>query len=322
MVSQKKNFYLKLIRFLLKSAIILFILLNIIAAFHAYKFTHFYNQGQAVIKKPEQQGVWDKTKSILFGLDFTKSKITGRPAAPYETVKLKTQSGLNLEGWHIKSDSAKGTVLMFHGHGSSKSKILHEADYFLSLGYNTFLLDFRAHGNSDGNTCTIGMNETEDVKLAYDYIQQTGEKNMVFWGISMGAATITRAVHEYKLQPLKIILEMPFGSLEQAVEGRVRMMGLPEEPTSTLLTFWGGAERGFWAFNYVPCNYAKDISCPVLLQWGRHDRRVTQKEIDCIYSNISSDKRLAVYEYASHQSLCDKEPEKWRKEVKSFLAGE
>ena len=41
------------------------------------------------------------------------------------------------------------------------------------------LVDFRAHGNSDGNTCTIGYDESEDVKLAYDYISNKGEKNIV-----------------------------------------------------------------------------------------------------------------------------------------------
>ncbi len=70
----------------------------------------------------------------------------------------------------------------------------------------------------------------------------------MLWGISLGAATITRAVYEYDCKPEKIILELPFGSIEQAVQARLRMMHLPEEPLATLLTFWGGIENGFWAF--------------------------------------------------------------------------
>lgn len=70
------------------------------------------------------------------------------------------------------------------------------------------------------------------------------------------------------MQPSKIILEMPFGSLNNAVKGRVRTMGLPEQPISTLLCFWGGAEQGFWAFNHNPYEYAQKITCPTLLQWG------------------------------------------------------
>lgn len=310
----------KLFRILLKTILALFILFNIIAAFHAYKFTHYYNIGEVEIKRPEEQTGWDKTKSILFGINFVKSKNLVTPDSAFEVVKLNTGDDLQLEGWYLKKDLAKGTVIMIHGHGSSKSKILHEAYYMQSLGYNILLMDLRAHGGSDGNTCTIGMDEAEDIKLAYDFINSKGEKNIVLWGISLGAATITHSISEYKIQPKKIILEMPFGSLLQAVKGRMKIMGLPPQPTSSLLTFWGGVEHGFWAFNLNPCDYAKNISCPVLLEWGAKDPRVTKEEIDCIYQNLySSKKKLAIYETAKHESLCDKEPEKWRAEIKSFL---
>lgn len=310
----------KLFRILLKTVLVLFILLNIIVAFHAYKFTHFYNDGEVEVKKPEEQTTWDKTKSILFGIDFVKSRNLVAPDNAYEVVKLKTGDDLQLEGWYLKKDSAIGTVIMFHGHGSSKSKILHEASFMESLGYNIMLMDFRGHGGSDGNTCTIGMDEAEDVKLTYDFIGSKGEKNIILWGISLGAATITHSISEYKLQPSKVILEMPFGSLLQAVKGRMKIMGLPPQPASSLLTFWGGVEHGFWAFNLNPCDYVKTISCPVLLEWGAKDARVTKEEIDCIYHNLHSvQKKLAVYQTAKHESLCDKEPEKWKAEIKSFL---
>ena len=83
-------------------------------------------------------------------------------------------------------------------------------------------MDFRAHGNSGGNTCTIGYRETEDVKLAYNFIEDKGEKNIVLWGISMGAATVARAIDEDHLQPSKVILEMPFATMENAVEGQLK----------------------------------------------------------------------------------------------------
>jgi uncharacterized protein len=311
----------KFLRFLFRFFLIVFILFNIITAFHAYKFTHFYNEGEITIKKPEEMSGWDKAKTMFFGINAVKSKNLTAPDTTYEVVKLNTSDNIQIEGWYLKIDSAKGTVILFHGHGGSKSKLLDEAYYFNFLGYNTLLMDFRAHGGSGGNTCTIGMDEAEDVKLAYDFIQSKQEKNIVLWGTSLGAATITHAISKFKLQPAKVILEMPFGSLLQAVKGRVKMMGLPQQPISSMLTFWGGVERGFWAFNLEPCEYAKDIHCPVLLQWGAKDPRVTRQETDCIYKNIASEsKKLVVYETAAHQSLCDKEPEKWRKEIKLFLA--
>jgi uncharacterized protein len=188
------------------------------------------------------------------------------------------------------------------------------------MGYNTLLLDFRAHGNSEGNTCTIGNYETEDVKLAYEYIKTKAEKNIVLWGISMGASTITKAIHDLHLQPQKVILEMPFGTIEDAVKGRLKIMGLPAQPFATLLTFWGGAEHGFWAFSMKPQEYVKKIHCPVLLQWGKNDPRVSRSEQDILFRNTASnDKKFVLYENTGHESICKSEPVKWNAEVSAFL---
>lgn len=311
---------MQFLRRVLRIIFLLFFLLNIVAAFHAYKFTHFYPEKEITVKKPEEMNGWDKTKAMLVGINYAKSKNTIAPDSAVETIRFKTSDGLLIESWHYPITQAKGTVLLFHGHGSSKSKILQEANGFQSLGYSTLLVDFRAHGGSDGKTCTIGYKESEEVKLAFDYIKETGEKNIILWGISMGAAAITSAVHQYKIKPQKVILEMPFGKLKQAVEGRLRVMGLPNEPFSTLLTFWGGAEQGFWAFNFNPDEYAKDFTCPVLLQWGALDPRVSKTETTSIFNKIPGTlKKLVVYENAKHESLYKNDGLKWRKEVSEFL---
>ncbi len=301
-----------------KLLVLLFISLNIITAFHAYKFTHFYDANEITVKQ-HKSGL-DITKEILFGINAPKKVNTIVADSSFETVYLTTKDNLKLQGWYLKTDSAaKGTVLMFHGHGSSKSAIFLESQEFRKMGYNTFLIDFRAHGSSGGNTTTIGYFEAEDVLLAYDFVKNKGEKNIVLWGISMGAATITKAISDYGIQPSKIILEMPYGSILQAAEGRIKMMHLPPEPLAMLIGFWGSVENGFWVFNMKPTEFAKKIDCPVLLQWGKNDPRVTEAEIDLIYANITAPKKLVVFETAAHESLCKKENDKWMKEVQSFL---
>lgn len=307
-------------KILLRGIIILFVLLNVIVAFHAYKFTHFYNVGEVTIKKIEEKTGWDRTKEILFGINAVKQQNNNASDSTYKTITLTTKDSIKLEGWYIPADSAKGTVCMFHGHGGKKSGTNDEAAIFHKLGYNTFQLDFRAHGNSGGNTCTIGYDESEDVKLAYDFIKNKGEKNIVLWGISMGASTITKAVKDYQLAPEKIILEMPFGTIEDAAAGRLKLMGLPAQPLATLITFWGGTEHGFWAFGMKPQEYAASIKCPVLLQWGRNDPRVSKSEEDILFSNIpNANKKFVIYETAGHESLCKKETQKWQAEIAAFL---
>ncbi len=309
----------KFLRFLLKTVLILFVLINIITAFHAYKFTHIYERDEAVIKSSNEKTTWDKTNDILFGAKAVKLQ-NPVPDSSIETITLTTKDSIKLDAWHSKTiAAAKGTVILFHGHLSKKGSVMDEADAFRKLGYHTLLVDFRAHGSSGGNSCTIGYNESEDVKLAYDYIKNKGENNIVLWGISMGAAAITKAMNDYSLQPSKLILEMPFATIAQAAEGRIKMMGLPGQPLATLVLFWGSVEQGFWAYNMKPADFAKKIKVPVLLQWGRQDPRVMQEETDLIYKNLSGKKQLVVYETAGHQSLCDKEHDKWMANISAFL---
>lgn len=306
-------------RYLIRTVAAIFLLVNVIVIFHAYKFTHFYNVGEVEIKKNEAKTGWDRTKEILFGINAQK-QLNELPDTSYTAVTLTTKDSIKLDAWYTLVNNAKGTVCMFHGHGGRKGGNNAEAAAFRKLGYNTFQIDFRAHGSSGGNTCTIGYDEAEDVKLAYDFIKSRNEKNIVLWGISMGAATITKAINDYNLQPQKVILEMPFGTIEDAVKGRLKLMELPPQPIATLLTFWGGTIHGFWAFGMKPEAYAKKINCPALLQWGQHDPRVTRSEEDILFGNISSTrKKFVVYESAGHESLCKKEHEKWVKEVTAFL---
>lgn len=310
----------RMLKFLIRALVVVFVLLNVIVAFHAYKFTHFYNNSEINIKKAGDKTSWDKTKEILFGINAAKKKNNITTDSTFKTIYLKTKDSLKLEAWYIPAESAAGTVILFHGHGGNKSDIYKEAESFKKMGYTTLLVDFRAHGNSEGNTCTIGYDETEDVKLAYDYISNQGEKNIVLWGISMGASTIAKAVKDYKLEPKKIILEMPFGTIEDAVKSRIKMMGLPPQPIATLLTFWGGTEHAFWAFGMKPQEFAKDITCPVLLQWGKNDTRVSKAEEEILFKNIPNpNKKMVIYENTGHESICKKETEKWEAEVTAFL---
>jgi hypothetical protein len=308
----------KPIKLLLKTLLALFIMANVVVIFHAYKLTHFYNRNEVTVKKQEDKNGWDKTKEMLFGINAVK-QINTAPDTIVQTVFFTTENKLKLEGWYFPASKPKGTIAMFHGHGGKKSSMLAEAALFRKLGYNTLLLDFRAHGNSEGNTCTIGYRESEDVKLVYDYLVKNAEKNIILYGISMGAAAAMKAVEDYKLQPSRIILEMPFGSLPEAVEGRLKIMHLPTQPLAAMLTFWGGTTQGFWAFNLKPSDYAKKITCPVLMQWGKKDPRVSEEETQLIYKNISSTKRLVIYDQSGHESLYKKEPRKWENEITAFL---
>lgn len=304
-----------------KIFLIFLVLLNVIIAFQAYRTTYFYEQGEVPFQKFADKTIFQKISMAILGAKVSKREMTDKPANPFEVVKLKDLEGYVLEGWYVPVKNPKGTIALFHGHASSKSQVVREADYFHELGFNTFALDARSHGNSQGNVCTVGFTETEGIKLVYDWVRAKGEKNLILWGASMGAAMITKAVPAYNLKPEKIIIDCPFASMHDAVKGFLRNMKIPTTPLAEMLMFYGSVERGYWAFDYKPAEFAKNIkNIPVLHQWGHKDVRVQQHETDLIFKNLgSANKQLVIYEESGHESFCKKENEKWKGVAKGFL---
>lgn len=314
------NRFLLVGKWVLKVLLAQVVLINISAAIHAYRFTHYYDHDKVRNIKSSVDKPLLRTWRLMTGRKLPKSLITNYPVFPYDTVLLTTKNGIKIEAWYIKTDSAKGTVILFHGLNSNKGKILNEAFQFLSWGYNTMLVDIRAHGNSEGIINSIGYRESEEVKLAYSYINQQGGKNIILWGMSLGAVIITKAIAEYDLQPQKIILDMPFDRLQDHIKARARVLGFPDEPFGFFVSFWSGVEQGYWSFTHRTSRYAKKINCPVLLQWGDHDAYVMRKETENIYASINSEqKELVVYPQAGHIPLLSADAERWKTTVNDFL---
>ena len=296
------------------------ILINISAAFHAYSLTHYYDDDKVRNQQPSQGKPFLHTWRMMTGKKLATSLIQYYPTIPYDTVLLTTANGKKLEAWYMKADSAKGTVILFHGLGSNKGNVLGEAFEFNSFGYNTMLVDIRAHGNSEGIVSSLGYKESEEVKLAYDHVSNGGEKNIVLWGMSLGAVIITKAIWEYDLKPQKIILEMPFDRIQDHIKARARISGFPGEPFGFFVTFWTGLEQGYWGYGHKTSRYVKNINCPVLIQWGNSDEYVLKEETERIFASINSPKKkLEIYKGVGHTPLVSVNQSKWDETVMEFL---
>ena len=293
-----------------------FLFMNLVAFFQARTFTHF-TLAPVEPTRNVNLGFGDKVKMAIFGIDNPRPKTGRLPSQPFKTVTINSTEPL--EGWHLKTDLAVGTVILFHGYRSNKSAMLDHSDEFLKMGYNVLLVDFMGSGGSGGNTTTIGYLEGEQVKDSYEYVKNQGEENIVLCGISMGASAIAKAMSDYDISPKALILECPFGTFYEAVEGRFRSMGMPSMPMAPLLIFWGGLQHGFWAFSHQPAQYAKSITIPTLLLWGELDDRVTRSETEAIFNHLNGEKQLVVYPNSGHESYLNDHREEWIRDVRGFF---
>jgi len=308
---------MKLVKKLFWVLITGFIVLNVVACFHAYKFTHFIDGNIERTANPADLSIMDKVKTLFLGINNPRPVNNQFPKQEYEVVRLSGSK--EIECWFIKAENALGSVILFHGYFGKKSSMLEKSDEFLSLGYNTLLVDFMGSGGSEGNQTTVGFMEAEQVKSSYEYLQQLGEENVILFGTSMGSVAIMKAINDYQLSPSVIIIESPFGSMYETVVTRFHTMNIPTFPMAGLLVFWGGVQGGFWAFDHNPREYARNISCPTLLLYGEQDEKVSRKEIDEIFNNLNGEKQLITYPLAGHENYLIQYHDEWVRDVSAFL---
>lgn len=294
-----------------------FILSNIMAYNHAYKFTHFTKtEGERV--KPENLSFASKLKVLFFGVDNFRPINTQEPEQPFETITI--QSRQSLECWLKKEKNKKGIVVLFHGYSGSKSGNISYSKAFNKMGYTTLLVDFMGSGGSEGNQTTIGFKESQDVKAVFDYTKKTfPNEEIILFGSSMGAVAIMKAVANSKIQPSKIILECPFGTMRKTVQKRFEAMNIPAFPFADMLMFYGGIQNGFNAYQHKPTEYAKAIDLPVLLLYGEKDERVTSAEINTIFQHLKGEKKLVILKNSAHQNYLVNDENVWLEAVEAFL---
>jgi len=301
--------------------LVVFIFINAVCIWQAFTFSHF---SVATPGKKAHANFLEQKFNRVFGQKHPRQLLVDSLAIPHQSLYINSDA-LKLAAWYLKHDTdtaVRGTVVMFHGYGGCRSEIIPEATAFYNMQYNVFMIDFRAHGYSEGDICSLGYFESDDVRAAYNYVNNTGEKNIILWGGSMGAASIIKAMHDDdNIEPSKVILEKSYGDMTDAVEGFIRKtMHQPAEPLATMLTFWGSVEEGAWMFSMKPEVYAKQITCPTLIQWGSQDETVSKQETENIYNNLgASQKQLVVYPGCHHEDLLLKNPVLWNNSVSNFL---
>lgn len=317
--TRKKNKLTRILRWVARVLLFQLILINISAAFHAYRLTHFYDDPK-LYQQQNEGSILTRTWRLMVGKKMARSPLQYIPTSDYDSLQFTLSNGIKIRAWYIPADSARGSVIMVHGLGSNKGHPLNEASEFRAMHYNTLLLDLRAHGESEGKAFSIGYKETEEIQAAFAWLQARGEQKIILWGMSVGAVLVTKAVHDHQLNPAAVILEMPFGSLQDHLVSRGDNLGFPGKPYGFFVTFWVGVEQGYWGYGHRTARYAQSLQCPVLVQWGRRDDFVKQHETEEVYNAIpGNNKKLVVYEESGHVPLCWADNELWIKEVSRFL---
>jgi len=137
---------------------------------------------------------------------------------PYQDVELTTEDGIKLAAWYTppQAEGNGSVILVAHGYNANRPE-----DIYVMLarnGYGVLAWDFRAHGASGGETCSLGYYEQLDAETALNYaLNQPDVKHVGAWGGSMGAATmiLTTAKHP-EIEAL--VSDSAFPTLEDVIK--------------------------------------------------------------------------------------------------------
>src|SRR5690348_8865946 len=78
-------------------------------------------------------------------------------------VTFPARDGVRLSGWFAPAPSARGGIILCHGHPMNRVEMLPWARLLHAVGFHTLLFDFRAMGQSEGDLCSIGYLEVNDL---------------------------------------------------------------------------------------------------------------------------------------------------------------
>lgn len=299
---------------------------NGVAWRHARAMSRFVRAGERTAS-PERLGALAKAQVLLTGVTLPRPENRRTPkdvGLEFETVRFSGAKGIQLEAWFAPADPAttSGIVLLFHGYGASKDSLLLPAAEFHKLGWNALLVDFHGSGGSAGDTTSAGWHEAEDVAATFaEAARLAPGMPRALYGVSMGAAACLRAVHVHGVKPDALIMECPFDRMLTTVRSRFRSMRVPSWPFAELLVFWGGQQGGFDAFAHNPVDYARSVTCPVLLMHGEQDPRVSGEEVGRIHGALAGPKQLHLFTGLGHQAYAEARPEAWQARVARFLNG-
>jgi uncharacterized protein len=251
-------------------------------------------------------------------LDFVAGMATARvrrrfdPHATGRALSIATPDGLTLRAWLVEPESARGTVVLGHGYRDDRRQLLEPlVEPLTALGLRTLAIDFRGHGESDGDRITIGAEEAKDIAPVLDLAQSlSGPVSYV--GFSMGAAAYLLSGREAHA----VVLDSPYDTLREAIGARLDKFFVPR-------SIMEGVERlrdaeGYPVIDAVrPIDAVSRLQRPTLLLFAPRDPWLPAATRARFRASMSASCRFAVLARGMHQGHFDAE---WRARVTTFLS--
>ncbi len=232
------------------------------------------------------------------GLDTTPEAI----GLEYESVNLTTEDEVDIHGWFVPAEADRGTVLFFHGNAGNISHRLESIEIFHDLGLNTFIIDYRGYGQSEGSPSEEGL--YQDGEAAYRYLTEErsiAPEQIAVFGRSLGGAIAARTAAELPVGAL--IMESSFTSAPS--------LGAEVYPFLPV--------RWLARFEYPAEDFIQQVDVPVLVVHSREDDIIPYHHGEALHEAAGAEAQLLTLQ-GDHNTGFMTSGESYRQGLDDFLS--
>jgi pimeloyl-ACP methyl ester carboxylesterase len=229
------------------------------------------------------------------GLLHPARHVTNLPPPEHCVAADFAGEGITLKGWRCSAtDPVRGTIVYLHGIADNRGSATGVIQRFLARGFNVIAYDSRAHGDSQGDACTYGFFEKQDLHRVLD---SAGSGPVVLIGTSLGAAVaLQEAADDPRVSA--VVAAETFSDLRTVATERAPVFfttGVIERAFAL-----AESQAHFQADAVSPRKAAERLTAPVLLIHGADDVETPPAHSERVFAALRGPKRLIRVPGAGH----------------------
>lgn len=244
----------------------------------------------------------------------------------FEDFEIVNARGLKLRAHLLRPENPSDIyVFASHGyrnHGKGEFNVI--AKFYHDKGYNVFMVDHQAAGESDGTYIGFGYHESRDGMLWLDFMKKTfGEDiRIILHGISMGSATVMlMSGNETLPENVRFtVADCGYTSAWNQFSHNFSSMHVPVFPILNAANFFNRKISGFDFRDTDTKEAVSKAKLPMLFIHGANDDFVPTKMGSQLYAFCgSAHKELYIAPEAAHAESYVMQTEEYEAKINSFI---
>ena len=285
------------------------------------------------IRKPTPLPPHDPATLSPFWLDFiekNKAALAELDTLPHEQLTQTAHDGVTLHARFYAADrgeTAHDTVIVVHGYRSGPSDFAMLLRRYRADGFNTLVLDNRAHGASEGKFTGFGALDARDCAGWCRIMAERNPDRAIFLhGISMGGATVCIAAGgALPPQVRGIISDCAYTSANEQFSHVMRTsMHIPGWVGAVLLpvaSLFCRLRAGYFFGEASPIDALPRAAVPMLFIHGGRDDYVPTAMVHRLHDACPTAAGLLIVDEATHGVSYPVDPEAYGAALDAFFAG-